>query len=277
MKLQFILPFLFLALSLSCSKKESPEFSAPELPELREIKHQVLLEPTVSVSCGACPLAHHKVEQIEMENQQVNHISHYLHGPLYHEYTSYLIERINKTIYTPLSHVNRRHDGESVTYYPVNMLEEVVDQELLDGSEIGLEASFTKQEDELLFEIELFSHNEDLDGEYLVTVLLVERLVTGEGSGYNQRNYGNDDPDHPFYQQGDWIQGFEHTNVIRHVITPDEGEAVLLDEKSGTWSGNIDASSLSSNVESYDLIAFITKKADKVMPILNSITLPLNE
>ena len=271
--------FLLTLLSLSACQKDEP---AP-LPQLvsdaamSHSKHTILLEPTVSVNCGACPLAHHEVEEIEANYNNVTHMSHDLFGPLSHPYTSYLMDKINKTVYTPLLHVSRRHEDGSVVCYPVNMTRGIVDLVRRDSTAVSLSIETMTQESDMQIEVKVLTDAQDLQKELALTVILVEKEVVGEGSGYDQRNYGNDDEDHPYYQQGDWIQGFKHTNVIRYVLTPNEGELIDLESGSFDWTTTVSLSELDQSPEAYRVIAFVNENSDIVEPILNAAVAELSE
>jgi hypothetical protein len=257
----------------SCSKNDPltglPEIQPNENASSR-ISHTVLIEPTVSVNCGACPLGHHEIEQIEDSLENVTHMSHYLFGPLYHDYSSYLMEKINKTIYTPIGHVNRRHEEGSVVYYPINAFRGLVGNEINESTNVGLEVTSIQTETDLELSIDVFSEEELSSPNLMLTVILVEKIVTGLGPGYDQRNYGNSDPNHPYYGQGNYIQGFEHTNVIRHVLTAYEGDAIDVSDMTTTWNGSISLSVLAESPSAYRVIAFVSESSDIVMPIINA-------
>jgi hypothetical protein len=270
--------FSFVALSLllfvACSQNETP-VGLPEIhneaDQSSRIEHTVLIEPNVSVGCGACPLGHHEIDQIEDSLENVTHMSHYLYGPLYHDYSSYLMEKINKTIYTPIGHVNRRHEDGSVVYYPINSFRGLVGNEIGESTNIGLNVSSNQTDSDLELSIEVFSEEELTSPNLKLTVILVEKIVTGIGPGYDQRNYGNSDPGHPYYGQGNYIQGFEHTNVIRHVLSSYEGDDIDLSAMTSTWTGNIALTELAKSPSAYRVIAFVSESSDIVMPIINAV------
>jgi hypothetical protein len=215
-------------------------------------------------------LAHHLIDEIEAESDDVIHMSHYLFGPLHHPYTAYLLDRINKTVYTPLAHVNRRHEHGSVEYYPVTSYSGLLDIERSEALPLTMSMAI-KQESEIVeFVVDLSTDEEDIQVPLRLMVVIVEREVVGQGPGYDQRNYGNDDPDHPYYQQGEWIEGFVHTNVIRHVITPFDGELIDLTDGEARWQGSIPMDSLNAGTNAYSIIAFASRDEDRVMPILNT-------
>jgi len=258
----------------SCSKDE-PLAMLPQIQneadQSSRIEHTILIEPTVSVGCGACPLGHHEIDLIEDSLENVTHMSHYLYGPLYHDYSSYLMEKINKTIYTPIGHVNRRHEEGSVVYYPINSFSGLVGNEISESTNVGLEVTSNQSETHLELNIEVFSEEELSSPNLMLTVILVEKSVTGIGPGYDQRNYGNSDPDHPYFGQGNNIQGFEHTNVIRHVLSAYEGDAIDVSEMITTWNESISLTELTESPTAYRVSAFVSESSDIVMPIINAV------
>ena len=141
---RLMIPMLSLFVLVSACKKEEEPVLEEETTEVTEsqARQVIVIEPLTSVNCGACPLSHHRVEEIEEEFEDVTHISHYLFGPLHHPYTDYLIEKINKTAYTPLGHINRRHEQGSVVYYPVNMYRALVIDEQNEGTPVELDLSW---------------------------------------------------------------------------------------------------------------------------------------
>ena len=262
-----------LAVSISACKKDDPEIVNDPEPEeviVEGYAKTILIEPTVSVSCGACPIAHHNLDVIEDSLSDVFHMSHYIHGPLHHYYTDHFINKINKTVYTPVAHIQRKDEGEGTVYYMVDRLEEMLEGERLSDAPIGLTGETSSDGTMLNVEIELSAIDKFSNASFRLQVFVVEKVVTGQGSGYDQRNYGDNDPDHPYYGQGEYIVGFEHTNVIRHVLSDYDGDMVDLDGTSGMWSQSIDLSELSESLEAYSIIAFITDEDDSVTPVINS-------
>ena len=278
MHMRSLFYFLVVMALISCSK-DVPEPSPTPEGEVQgddRFEQMVLIEPTVSVGCGACPLAHHEVEKLEDSLDYITHISHYLYGPLFHPYSKYLLDKINKTVYTPLGHVDRMHEDGSVVYYPVDMFEPLAKDAFAASTDVSLKVTAALTSDQLQLSLEVESDEVAQHTSLRVTVLLVEREVVGEGTGYDQRNYGHDDPDHPYYQQGEYIQGFVHTNVIRHVLTSFEGDVIDITSGKTSWSGTIDLVDLEGNTAAYNAVAFVSKDGEEVMPIINTSVLQLS-
>jgi hypothetical protein len=68
--------------------------------------------------------------------------------------------------------------------------------------------------------------NSTLNGDYRLNVYLIEDGVTGEGYGYDQRNYDNTVVESPFYDLGDPIVGYEHNHTLRAVLSEPLGDEI---------------------------------------------------
>lgn len=262
--------FIFFLLTVSllgCEKTAMPE---PQLPEV-DFVQRVLLEPTVSTSCGACPLMHHEVEQLAINNEQVLYMNHYTMGPLFHPYTRYQLNDVNKTVYTPLAHVNRKFEEGSMVYYPLGMITDLTIEALSEAARYAIEIETSTPQNDPGVTVSILARSEEDLGTFLLHVFLVEKEVTGLGPGYDQRNYGNDTPSHPYFGMGNWIEGFQHTNVIRDVLTPYSGlELELKDLDVFTQSLGLNDSVFEGKALSdFAIIAAISNKGQKLQPLLN--------
>lgn len=228
-----------------------------------------LIEPFTNVSCGACPLAHHAIETIESVQSDVFHMTHYLYGPLHHPYTQYLIDQVNKTVYTPLALVHRTNNDGSIVYYGVDRMNEILEGRRHQEAVLGVGVDVTIAQEVLEIDVELDFSDELLGDNVALNVILIEKTVVGEGSGYDQRNYGDKDESHPYYGQGKYIEGFEHTNVIRQVITPFDGMEVQLTNESEVATLNLPLDNLEGDVSNYALVVFVTESTQIGSPILN--------
>lgn len=65
-------------------------------------------------------------------------------------------------------------------------------------------------------------------GDVRVNLYLVEDSVTGSGSGYDQVNYSDTDPNSKYYGAGDPIVGFVHRNVVRDFVAGTWGTSGLV-------------------------------------------------
>jgi hypothetical protein len=110
-------------------------------------------------------------------------------------------------------------------------------------------------------------------GNYGMTVLLIEKEMSGTGPGWDQVNYysssrgtnGVNDPSHPFYSQGDPIVGYVHTNTVRAVLQNDPlGDAVsaenLAANATSEYTYSWDLSGMDSDLQ---VVAFLAEFTDK--------------
>jgi hypothetical protein len=104
--------------------------------------------------------------------------------------------------------------------------------------------------------------NSALNGDdYRLTVYLIEDDVTGTGYGYDQRNYYNTDPESPFYNLGDPIEGYEHNHTLRAILSESLGDAIMVSEMASGGEHietyTVDLSSYNKN--NLSIVAFVTK------------------
>jgi hypothetical protein len=103
--------------------------------------------------------------------------------------------------------------------------------------------------------------NTTLSGEFRLTVYLIEDGVTGTGYGYDQRNYYNTDPESPFYNLGDPIEGYEHNHTLRAILSESLGDAIMVSEMASGGEHietyTVDLSSYNKN--NLSIVAFVTK------------------
>ena len=87
--------------------------------------------------------------------------------------------------------------------------------------------------------------NEQIQGDIRLNVYLVEDNVTGNGYGFDQRNYYNTDTSSIFFGLGDPIQGYAHNHTLRLVLTESQGnlissEAIASGEHTETFKISIE-------------------------------------
>lgn len=69
-----------------------------------------------------------------------------------------------------------------------------------------------------------------VSGPLRLNLYLVEDSVVGRGRGYDQTNYGNSDPGHPYFGAGNPIVGFVHDNVLRAMPSEPTGTDGVIPE-----------------------------------------------
>jgi hypothetical protein len=156
-------------------------------------------------------------------------------------------------------------------------LEEIIEGQFRKESPLELAIETSIEAQDVSIEITLNSDDRLSNENVAVTVLVVENSVIGTGSGYDQRNYGHTDENHPYYNQGEYIEGFEHTNVIRHVISAFDGDVVEFELKSAVCSGAFNTDMLPNELEAYSIIAFASESVKVGSPILNATLLSFKD
>ena len=256
-----IMKFSILVLALflvSCKDEPVTETPIDNNTTDEAFLQKVLVEKVASVNCGSCSLAQWELEQLKDSlGDRFVYISNYLFGPLNHSHTDYLLEKADKTYFTPLAFVNRKEEGQGTVFYQLYAWEEQVTAVLSQKADLGIGLSTSYQEEFINVNV-LLSRKDLLGTDNRLHVFLLEKKVVGEGDGYDQRNYGNDDPEHPYYQQGEEIAGFEHKNILRSRLTDKDGYLI-------EWRENDISVELSSaftladnkSLEDYSLVAFV--------------------
>ena len=94
---------------------------------------------------------------------------------------------------------------------------------------------------------------------YNLNVYIIEDDVQGEGYGYDQRNYYNDDAESSFYQLGDPIINYKHNQTLRKVLTNTYGSPVTASSSPGIeYIDNFKEDITNFNKNKLSVVAFIT-------------------
>ena len=94
---------------------------------------------------------------------------------------------------------------------------------------------------------------------YNLNVYIIEDDVQGEGYGYDQRNYYNDDAESSFYQLGDPIINYKHNQTLRKVLTNTYGNPFTSSSSPGTeFIDNFKEDITNFNKNKLSVVAFIT-------------------
>ena len=94
---------------------------------------------------------------------------------------------------------------------------------------------------------------------YNLNVYIIEDDVQGEGYGYDQRNYYNDDAESSFYQLGDPIINYKHNQTLRKVLTNTYGIPFTSSSSPGTeFIDNFKEHITNFNKNKLSVVAFIT-------------------
>ena len=94
---------------------------------------------------------------------------------------------------------------------------------------------------------------------YNLNVYIIEDDVQGEGYGYDQRNYYNDDAESSFYQLGDPIINYKHNQTLRKVLTNTYGIPFTTSSSPGIeFIDNFKEDITNFNKNKLSVVAFIT-------------------
>ena len=94
---------------------------------------------------------------------------------------------------------------------------------------------------------------------YNLNVYIIEDDVQGEGYGYDQRNYYNDDAESSFYQLGDPIINYKHNQTLRKVLTNTYGSPFTASSSPGIeYIDNFKEDITNFNKNKLSVVAFIT-------------------
>ncbi len=94
--------------------------------------------------------------------------------------------------------------------------------------ELALSASWDASSRDLDISLGIDFIDYPYPGDIRISVFVIEDHVTGTGSGYDQTNYYNTDPTHPYYNLGNPITGYDHRHVVRDMTTPTWGESGII-------------------------------------------------
>lgn len=241
-----------------------------ELAE-RVYQRNALVEVYSRPECGACPLAHYNIKNISDSIDQVIYFSQYTEGPFLNEYTEHCIDQVPRTVFTPLFTIQRSGNEDGVLYYTSDRFLEMINGIRYQGdADVGLEISTSATNGQAEVEVKVYK-NDNIDLESVrLNLILVKNERSGHGPGYDQRNYGHDDPDHPYYQEGEYITGFKHSRVITQVISDFEGDEIEFSNYKATKTYNIDISSLPGELSGFTLVAFVTDGNSTFADVLNA-------
>jgi hypothetical protein len=149
----------------------------------------------------------------------------------------------------------------------------LVNAVLSEAAKCGLAINSSKSGDNLSVTVKLGVGPNDLpEGNYFLTVLLVEKEATGSGSGWDQRNYYSEfgskvgGASHPYYKFPDPIPNYVHKNVVRGVLTtPALGMPLNAD---AIKAGALTTHNFTWDVQGLDVdmyvVAFISEFTDNI-------------
>ena len=258
---QYLKILLFGILVFGGCEDEPDSFEVSKVPST--FTKKVLIEEFTGAWCGYCPDGAYRVKNLINDNDgRVVGVSLHAGNPtgdaMEIAHTNYLETTYQNTGF-PSGMVDRVSiDG--FTSLNRGYWEYVANDQLLKTAVCGLAIISEVNGQNATVEVHA-GFNSTLNGDdYRLTVYLIEDGVTGEGYGYDQRNYDNTIAESPFYNLGDPIIGYEHNHTLRAVLSESLGDAIMVSEMvSGgehIETYTVDLSSYNKN--NLSIVAFVT-------------------
>jgi len=255
------LKILFIGLFVFGGCEDEPDdFEISKVPST--FTKKVLIEEFTGAWCGYCPDGAQRVENLINDNDgRVVAVSLHAGNPTGDEmeiaHTNYL-----ETTYQNTGFPSGMVDRVSVNGYTSlnrGYWEYVANDQLLETAVCGLAIISKVNGKNATVEVHA-GFNSTLNGDYRLTVYLIEDGVTGTGYGYDQRNFYNTDPESPFYDLGDPIVGYEHNHTLRAILSESLGDKI---SPSSLVSGGEHIETYTVGLSSYNknnlsIVAFVT-------------------
>ena len=251
---QYLKILIFGLLVFAGCEDEPDDFQVSKVPST--FTKKVLMEEFTGTWCGYCPDGAHIVESIINDNNG-NAIGVSLHDGDAMEvaHTNFLEATYQNTGY-PSGMVDRFSFNGS-TSLNRGYWESVANAQLSATAVCGLAIISEVNGQNATVEVHA-GFNSTLNGDYRLTVYLIEDGVTGTGSGFDQRNSYNTVPG-PFYNLGDPIVGYEHNHTLRAVLSESLGNPIspssLVSDGEHIETYTVDLSSYNKNKLS--IVAFV--------------------
>lgn len=149
-------------------------------------------------------------------------------------------------------------------------------------AEVSMEHTYNPETRELT--MTLTADYVDLaSGDMRFITMVVEDSLVGEGEGWDQVNYYNEIPGHPYYGAGNPVIGFVHNHVLRAVPSGAFGNSGVIPAQvsvSDSYSETISYTLPDGfNESKISLIGFLAYYGDEIgsREVLNAVTLDLHE
>jgi len=254
---QYLKILIFGLLVFAGCEDKPDDFNVSKVPST--FTKKVLIEEFTGAWCGYCPDGAHRVQSI-IDNNNGNAIGVSLHSSddMAIAHTNYLETTYQNTGY-PSGMVDRVPFNGTTSTWNRGSWEYVANDQLIKISSCGLAIKSEINGASAAVEVHA-GFNTTLNGDYRLTVYLIEDGVTGTGYGYDQRNYYNTDSESPFYEKGDPIEEYEHNHTLRAVLSESLGDPI---SPSSLVSGGDHIDTYTVDLSSYNknnlsIVAFVT-------------------
>lgn len=223
---------------------------------------KMLIEEFTGTWCGYCPSGAQSVHDAEVKypNQVIGVAIHY-RDKMETRMFAHLETIFGNISSFPGATFNRQTFGGTRVSHPgySNNRAKTVLANTTPNLGIALETNINSSN-----EVEVLSYvGVKAKGNYALTLYLIEDKVVGDGYGYDQSNYHNDNSSSPFYQKGNPIKGYEHNSTLRDIITDLNGFAL---PNCGLDAGKVYKRMFKMSLDGYNkdncrIVAFVTDKA----------------
>ena len=253
---QYLKILIFGLLVFAGCEDEPDDFQVSKVPSA--FTKKVLIEEFTGAWCGYCPDGAHIVESIiNVNNGKVVGVSLHDGDAMEVAHTNILETTYQNTGY-PSGMVDRFSVNGS-TCLNRGYWESVANAQLSETAVCGLAIISEVNGQNATVEVHA-GFNSTFNGDYRLSVYLIEDGVTGTGYGYDQRNYYNTEAESPFYDLGDPIVGYEHNHTLRAVLSESLGDAIspssLVSGGEHIETYTVDLSSYNKN--NLSIVAFVT-------------------
>lgn len=202
-----------------------------------QVQRNVLLEEFTGAWCGFCPAAKPAVDSLQRLNPGLIVVAIHGGGVDAMEIPE---GRALATMYQPQAYPAGMIDRVlwSQRYGPARALanwEGHITEQAARTAQVlvAIDADFDRSTREVHATVRATFVERPIAGAFRVNLYLVEDSVVGTGRGYDQTNYGNTDPTHPYYGAGNPIIGFVHDNVLRAVPSGPTGTEGVIPNDPG--------------------------------------------
>jgi hypothetical protein len=257
---QYIKILVFGLLVFSGCEDGSEDFEVSKVPST--FTKKVLIEEFTGAWCGYCPDGAYRVKNLINDNDgRVVGVSLHAGNPtgdaMEIAHTNYLETTYQNTGF-PSGMVDRVSVNGS-TSLNRGYWEYVANDQLAKTAVCGLAIISEVNGQNANVEVHAGFSSTPSGADYRLTVYLIEDGVTGEGYGYDQRNYDNTIAESPFYNLGDPIIGYEHNHTLRAVLSESLGDEIspssLVSGGEHIETYTIDLSSYNKN--NLSIVAFV--------------------
>ena len=258
---QYLKILLFGLLVFAGCEDKSDDFEISQVPPT--FTKKVLIEEFTGAWCGYCPDGAYRVKNLIDDNDgRVVGVSLHAGNPtgdaMEIAHTNYLETTYQNTGF-PSGMVDRVSVNGS-TSLNRGYWEYVANDQLAKTAVCGLAIISEVNGQNANVEVHAGFSSTPSGADYRLTVYLIEDGVTGEGYGYDQRNYDNTIAGSPFYDLGDPIIGYEHNHTLRAVLSESLGDEIspssLVSGGEHIETYTVDLSSYNKN--NLSIVAFVT-------------------